>query len=347
MNRSALALVFALAMPAHAQDHEAPAGAPARGPSPSIPAPKAAENRLLDLALAGGTLVAVGHQGVILRSQDARSWSQSNAPTSVMLNRVQFTDAQNGWVLGYDATILRTRDGGQTWTLAHQNSEARALYDLLFLDAQRALAVGGYGLVMESTDGGATWTAREDVLTGLGMHLNAITKLGDGSLLVVGERGLIARSTDAGATWSVLDSPYAGSLFGVLPRGERGALVYGMRGNVYTADDLATCPVLDPASWDPYTRETRTDAGQLATLGWQRIDSPVQESLFGAIALGEDRSGAALLIGVNGTALKLDGAATLRAVKTPAAETLSRGLVFKDRLLAVGRRGVVDLGAAR
>lgn len=344
MRRSTLALVCALALPAHAQDDAAPADIPARGPSPSISAPKAAENRLLDLALAGDTLVAVGHQGVILRSPDAKTWTQSDAPTSVMLNRVKFTDAQNGWVLGYDATILRTRDGGKTWTLAHQNPEARALHDLIFLDAQRALAVGGYGLLMETTDGGATWTARDDVLTGLGMHLNTVLKLGDGSLLVVGERGLIARSTDAGESWSILDSPYAGSLFGALPQGDKGAVIYGMRGNVYTSVDLAACPVLDPATWDPYTRETATDPGRLAVLGWQRIDSPVQESLFGAIALD---AGDALLIGVNGTALKLDDTATLQAVKTPAAETLSRGLVFEDRLLAVGRRGVIDLGAAR
>lgn len=347
MRRSTLALVCALALPAHAQDDAAPADAAARGPSPSISAPKAAENRLLDVALAGDTLVAVGHQGVILRSPDAKSWTQSDAPTSVMLNRVQFTDAQNGWVLGYDATILRTRDGGQTWTLAHQNPEARALYDLIFLDAQRALAVGGYGLLMETADSGETWTARDDVLTGLGMHLNAILKLGDGSLLVVGERGLIARSLDAGATWSVLDSPYAGSLFGALPHGDKGAVVYGMRGNVYTAADLAACPTIDPATWDPYTRETAADPARLAALGWQRVETPVQESLFGAIVLGADNSRDALLIGVNGTALKLDDAASLQAVKTPAVETLSRGIVFKDRLLAVGRRGVIDLGAAR
>lgn len=314
------------------------------GPTPAVMAPKASTNRLIDIALAGSRLVAVGQQGVILASDDAKAWKQSVSPVSTMLTRVVFTGAQTGWALGYDAVILQSTDGGATWTLRHHDPKGRALYDLLFLDAQHALAVGAYGTMLETGDGGATWTARDDALTGLGMHLNSLQKLGDGSLFVAGERGLMARSTDSGATWAVLDSPYAGSLFGALPHGEKGALVYGMRGNVYTADDLGTCPVVDVATWDPYSRQTSTDPAQLATLGWRKIESPIRESLFGAVVLAQDN---VLLVGVNGTTLKFDSAAgSIAAVKTPAVETLAKAVRFGDHVIAVGRRGVEDLGAA-
>lgn len=329
---------------AFAQEGELEAAAPAeRGPSSAVMAPKAAKNRLLDIALAGSRLVAVGQQGVILASEDAKNWKQSASPVSTMLTRVRFTGAQTGWVLGYDATILQSVDGGVTWSLRHHDPKGRALYDLLFLDTQHGLAIGAYGTMLETADGGATWTARDDALTGLGMHLNALQRLADGSLFVAGERGLMARSTDAGATWTLLDSPYAGSLFGALPQGDKGALVYGMRGNVYVAGDLGACPVVDPANWDPYARETVADPAKLGKLGWRRIDGPIQESLFGAVLLA---GGGALLVGVNGTTLKLDAAATsITAVKTTSVETLAKGVLYKDRVIAVGRRGVEDLGA--
>jgi photosystem II stability/assembly factor-like uncharacterized protein len=324
---------------AFAQQPEAPTG-----PSPAVMAPKAAENRLLDVALAGTHLVAVGQQGVILVSEDGKSWKQAPSPVSVMLTRVRFTDERVGWALGYDATILQTSDGGQSWTLRHHDPEGRALYDVLFIDAQHGLAVGAYGTMLETTDGGGQWTALENALSGLGMHLNALLRLADGSLFAVGERGVMARSADAGASWAILDSPYAGSLFGALPQGEAGAVVYGMRGNVYRADNVASCPTVDAATWDPYARETATAADRLTALGWQKIESPITESLFGAVRLNDS---AALLVGVNGTALRMDlNAASITPLKTPAEETLSKVIAFKGRLLAVGRRGAQDLGAA-
>lgn len=333
-----------LAWLAGAGAQQAPLPSAGSAPGGALMAPKAAENRLLDIAVAGARLVAVGQHGVILTSDDGKVWEQSPSPASTMLTRVRFTEAQQGWALGYDATVLHTADGGRTWTQRHHDPEARALYDLLFIDVQRGFAVGAYGTLLETVDGGLTWTSRTNVLSELGMHLNALVSLGDGSLFVVGERGLMARSRDAGATWALLDSPYAGSLFGALPQGETGVLVYGMRGNVFVATDINAAPTVDPATWDPYTRETATSPGQLEALGWHKIDSPVAESLFGHVSLGADT---ALLLGVNGTALRLDTAnGALTAAQTPAAETIARGVRFRDRVIAVGRRGVTDLGAA-
>jgi hypothetical protein len=118
-----------------------------------------------------------------------------------------------------------------------------------------------------------------------------------------------------------------------------------MRGNVWSSQDVGVSPALDPATWDPYSRETVTDPARLATLGWRKLESPVAESLFGAVALDGAR---ALLVGVNGTTLILDPAAgTLSKVETPAAETLAAGVRVGDRVLAVGRRGVEDLGELR
>ncbi|HKY93512.1 MAG TPA: YCF48-related protein [Nevskiaceae bacterium] len=326
-----------------AQEEAPPEAPPPAGPHPALPAPKAAQDRLLDIAVAGSRLVAVGQQGVILTSDDGKTWAQSEAPVGVMLTRVKFADASHGWALGYDATVLETTDAGKTWAVRHYDPEARALFDVLFLDAQHAIAVGAYGTHLESTDGGRTWTPKTSVLSDAGAHLNAILKLGDGTLFVAGERGLLARSADAGATWSLLDSPYAGSLFGALPRGDKGVLVFGMRGHVYVASDVAACPTVDAATWDPYARETVTDPARLTALGWRPIEAPVRESLFGALTAP---SGATLLVGINGTMMTLDkDAAALALAKGPARETIVKAAAFNGRAIAVGRRGAQDVGA--
>lgn len=309
---------------------------------PALIAAKAAQARLMDIAVVGSQLVAVGEAGVILQSADGKNWQQVASPVNVMLTRVRFSDASNGWALGYDASILRTRDGGKSWTLQHYDAKGRALYDLLFLDAQHGIAVGAFGRVLETRDGGTSWSVSESALSRLGVHLNVLLKLSDGSLFVAGERGLMARSKDGGATWQALNSPYAGSFFGALAQGDKGMLVYGMRGNVFAAADVSKCATLDIAKWDPDTRETVTAPARIAALGWRKLENESHESLFGTLSLKNQT----LLLGVNGTALMLAaGGERLVPFKVPAAETLVHAVSFNGRILAVGRRGIQDIGA--
>ena len=83
--------------------------------------PLAAGSLLLDLAVAGNRLVAVGERGHVLLSDDqGATWRQAKSvPTRVMLTAVFFVDAQYGWAVGHDETILNTADGGENWTRSH------------------------------------------------------------------------------------------------------------------------------------------------------------------------------------------------------------------------------------
>ncbi|MGH8481969.1 MAG: WD40/YVTN/BNR-like repeat-containing protein [Nevskiaceae bacterium] len=311
-------------------------------PRPALMAPLAPQSTLLGLAVAGERLVAVGQRGHILVSADGHEWTQVAVPVNAMLNRVRFRDAKAGWAVGHDATILATTDGGATWTLQHFDPEGRPLYDLIFLDDGRIAAIGGYGSYLVSAGDGARWEPRSFPVADLGQHFNAVARLNDGSLLIAGERGLLARSDDDGETWQLLDSPYTGSWFGVLPAGEHGALVFGLRGNLYLAADVTACPTLDPAGYDAFTRETVPDAQALAKTGWRPLERPTLESLFSGARDGDG----AVLVGVNGVIVRVDPAAgTATRVDTPARETLNDVLRHGDRWLAVGRRGIQDLGA--
>lgn len=331
----------ACATPALAQDDTAADPAASETPRAAMLAPLAVKTTLVSVAWAGNTLVAVGDRGHILTSGDGKDWKQVPSPADVMLNRVRFRDGKTGFALGHDATILATRDGGASWTVAHFDATARPLYDLAFVDERTLFAIGGYGLFLDSTDSGATWTARDFEIGALGQHFNAVTALGDGSLVIAGEKGLLLRSTDRGATWTMIDSPYTGSFFGVQPLGARGLVAYGLRGNIYVADDVARCPTMRAEGYDPYSRETVKDAAKLKALGWRTVPAPTTESLFG----GAFSDTGAVLVGVNGTVVKLDAAVTAASTPLPPnGDTLS-DVVFRDgRWIAVGRRGARDLG---
>jgi hypothetical protein len=118
-------------------------------------------------------------------------------------------------------------------------------------------------------------------------------------------------------------------------------VAYGLRGNIYVADDITKCPTLKADGYDPYSRETVKDAAKLKALGWRTVAAPTTESLLGGRA-GETGS---VLVGVNGTVVWLDAAATTATTPIPPnGDTLADVLLRDGRWMAVGRRGPRDLG---
>ena len=72
---------------------------------------------------------------------------------------MSFIDVVHGWAVGDDGAVVRTRDGGHTWSV-HDAGTPAALWSVHFVDAERGWAVGVNGTVVASTDGGRSWTAQ-------------------------------------------------------------------------------------------------------------------------------------------------------------------------------------------
>lgn len=285
-----------------------------------VGAPKPATELHLDTTMvmsaveAGPARIAVGERGRIFRQDKAgAAWHPVKSPTESTLTRVRFLDDKLGLAVGHDQIILRSEDGGVTWTQVMIDAEAETpLLDVIWLDAEHAVAIGAYGLYLESADGGRTWSPRLILPEGEDRHLNAIARLADGTLIIAGEAGTILRSTDAGATWNKVPSPYEGSFFGAQPVSDTRIIVYGMRGKLLRSDD----------------------GGQ----SFVEVVHPVQTSLFGSVLAADGRL---LVTGQAGELLvSRDAAETFTRVKVEGSPMLDAVLASDGGADIFGEKGL-------
>ncbi|WP_372030242.1 WD40/YVTN/BNR-like repeat-containing protein [Pseudomonas kurunegalensis] len=288
---------------------------------PAMPSALASSSALRDVTLAGPRLVAVGPRGHILYSDDhGAHWQQAQVPVSADLNAVSFATPALGWAVGHDGVVLHSRDGGVHWhkqldgrALAEQLPAAatdNALLDVWFSDARNGYAVGVFNLLLRTTDGGEHWQPWLDHSDNpQGLHLTSLAAVGD-DLYITGEQGLLLKWS--GARFSRVDTPYAGTLFGVV--GKPGVLlVYGLRGHVYRS----------------------TDGGQQ----WQPVNTGINTSLTAA---GIDRDGQLWLASQAGDLLlsRDDGASFSQVPQSARGPVTAFVSDTGNGLVLVGERGV-------
>lgn len=252
----------------------------------SVPALASEPARLADKALllsatkAGNVLIAAGERGFILRSVDGRIWEQAPTPTEATLTDVTFIDANTGWAVGHNATILHSVNGGRSWTQQYDTTRLEPddaardapLLTISCLNAKTCAAAGAYGLLLVTTDGGEHWERRyvkESDRNFYALHMFDATHW-----LIAGESGGLLTTDTAGDDWIALMPPYDGSFFGFLLAPDKSWVLYGLRGHVLRS----------------------TDNGQ----SWSIIDTGMQNSLMGGRALPDGRIA---LAGASGTVL--------------------------------------------
>jgi len=236
-----------------------PAAQPVDGNA--IPARLAKRSLLLDVHGWGERVLAVGERGHILLSTDGgKNWQQVAAPTRRTLTGVFLIDDQTAWAVGHQSVILKSGDGGETWAKANAENDPETAYlDILFLDAKTGFIVGSYGKFLSTSDGGERWveTKQDD-----DPHLSHIIPAPDGGLWLTGEFGTVRRSGDRAKRWEPLATPYEGTFFGTLPLAKGGAVVFGLRGNIFRSEDGKA---------------------------WKQVESPTQSLLHGGLALADRR----------------------------------------------------------
>jgi len=304
---------------------------------------------LLDVTWAGTSLIAVGQWGNVLRSKDGHHWQQPLVPTTATLTRVRFFDAQHGWAIGYDGTVLASIDGGQSWRLEHFDAAwGKPYFDVRFLDLDNGFLAGANGVLMRTADGGKTWDTITSPALADSPNLYNLLPLGDGCLLLVGERGFLALSSDHGGTWTQLKSPYSGSYFGAAAVGGTGALVFGLRGNAFYTANVRKLPALSPKELDAQHTATDgvADTNQSSSpvrdvAGWIHLKNDDDEPLFGSAA-GAD--GSVYLVGQNGDVkLFRSSVPALMPIDVSPHVNMNAAALDGSTLITVGTSGLVAL----
>jgi photosystem II stability/assembly factor-like uncharacterized protein len=231
-------------------------------PIPSVTI-KASKTTLLDFAVVGKSLVAVGERGVVARSEDAgRTWSGLNTVSSRTLTAVVFASDKVGVAVGHGGTILRTENGGQSWdAIKVKEAGQDALLGISVLKNGHFVVCGAFGLYLVSEDQGKTWRRETVISDDFERHISKVIETRQ-AMFLVGETGAIARSEDGGKQWTLLKSPYAGSYFGILELNSGALLAFGMRGNVYRSADQGE-------NWEkmPFDSKSTLNGGTVALDG--------------------------------------------------------------------------------
>lgn len=146
-----------------------------------------------------GVMVAVGYDGMFLRSTDfGQSWSYVTGVPNLAYRAVCFADANNGFAAG-NSTLLKTTDAGATWNVI---KEGFNIYAIDFPTPFKGFAVGADGLILQTTDGGESWDQNNFPTTDklVAVHFyDADTGYAVGGTEMI--TALVLKTTDGGASW--------------------------------------------------------------------------------------------------------------------------------------------------
>ncbi|NJM32349.1 MAG: hypothetical protein HC848_05115 [Limnobacter sp.] len=358
---------------------------------PSLIVPKAASALMLDIAVRGNHVIAVGDHGVILHHvtgqkapagavQDTTGvwWKQAQVPVSVNLTAVAFASGTRVFAVGHDGVVLRSNDTGATWQKVFdgnasnqqmlamaQNSlnafelqaasqrqalvnkptpegrqrlqkledeleekrfafedaqagarfgPARPMLDVWFKDDMAGWVVGSYGQIFQTTDGGNTFALIASRLNNPDFrHYNGLYGDQTGLLIITGEAGRVYVSEDFAGSWRRYDTGYTGQLYGAAvlrdAQGKKTLVVYGFAGTLL-----------------------RLDSGSDT---WRKVQTPTDKSIVDSLTLIDGL----LFIDQNARLLKTDEVGNNVRFVSKVEGKLTTGISFANNHLYLSAQG--------
>ena len=205
---------------------------------------------------------AVGDFGIIVHTEDGgATWTelglpegfklpeaaeeQGVLPNDALLYGLSFVDENTGWLSGEWGTILRTQDGGKTWTQENSGTEV-TLFGIGFADKQNGVAVGIDATILRTEDGGVTWKPMSSPFQDRAYYEVALSGQ---TGWIAGNQGTVLVTSDGGRNWKEFRTPkeiWSEWFRGVSLFGDRG-LIVGGAGKIYSTNG-SDAVMLNPGS---------------------------------------------------------------------------------------------------
>lgn len=161
--------------------------------------------------------VADNAGGIYKTTDSAKTWRPLNSTVNLPVYDLYFTDAQKGYAVGGwsfcngtgctppGGFILRTLDGGQTWTRVHTPSEKIEIHSIHFVNPSLGFCAGG-NTILKTTDGGQTWS--EYKVNNPGGFIMEIRFVNAQEGYAASHFSQVLRTLDGGQSWEVLPHGY-------------------------------------------------------------------------------------------------------------------------------------------
>lgn len=291
------------------------------GSTSQLPAPRHAYLRSgrytvqLTLRNAAGAVAQASHtltvadlaivQGRTCSGADSGGWCWQNPlPQGNPIQGSFWLDGQRGWAVGDLGTLLRTVDGGSTWTAQPSGTQGQLL-NVVFVTDQVGWVAGSNGLLLRTTDGGSNWQALSIGVNTSASSLGAV----DASTAWVtsGEGSYLSR--DGGSTWQHTPRPPQAS--GDMQRTSASTLWV----LAYQASGTGLLRTVDNgASWMPVSLPSAPDTLYRSLQSLRFLDD--QRGIVSAYEYGYDN---ATQLWVSRTAawLTVDGGSTWQVLSPP------------------------------
>jgi|GEM_PF-1680189 len=184
--------------------------------------------------LSSNSIIAVGAAGQVQQSTDGgSSWDIIESGQTGRLKALHFINDQQGWAAGREGVVIRTDDGGLTWSDAQSTGVTDILRDIYFVDENRGWAVGSNGTIIRTTDGGSSWSTSE---SGTLRRFNAVHFVNENVGFAAGFLET-RRTTDGGATWSSFNTGQPVEFFGIDFIDENTGWLTGSQGRIVKTTD--------------------------------------------------------------------------------------------------------------